>query len=402
MKAEVIFSGDFVCHRWDQIKRRPVRGEERDALSHTLSTKLPRTVFLESIERLDDTVVASGCPDNVPATGVMKTVSWSKKKQKRRHRNEMISLQKMVAEEEAEAEGRVIQNIGLYPKSVMLYSLETLNIFFDRCKEDIVYLDATGSIVRKGKGQMSPFYVYELVVRHPTKGSSPLPVATYITSDHTTASVSHFLGASKHYHLTMHVFGVMTRASTLKELNEVVISANVVFSSSHSGQNVEKHFKNLQMLLTKAGPCAEDTSIKEENYENNVGTTPFTQHFQEVIETEECDQEGDLGRHGSGPVYDSLTTKYSRAACKSQQNYTLDNKTQGIMEKSQWDLKQIRFQRKNMTRLDDFVDTYKVTLKALLREYADSQRRKKKTHRVDVERWKSRKQSKRGVYVCLF
>lgn len=73
--------------------------------------------------------------------------------------------------------------------------------------------------------------------------------------------------ASKHYHLTMHVFGVMTRASTLKELNEVVISANVVFSSSHSGQNVEKHFKNLQILLTKAGPCAEDTSIKEENYE---------------------------------------------------------------------------------------------------------------------------------------
>ena len=48
------------------------------------------------------------------------------------------------------------------------------------------------------------------------------------------------------------------------------------------------------------------------------------------------------------------------------------------MEKSQWDLKQIRFQRKKMTRLDDFVDTYKVTLKALLREYADSQRRKKK------------------------
>ncbi|CAK6965265.1 hypothetical protein D5F01_LYC09263 [Scomber scombrus] len=138
----------------------------------------------------------------------------------------------MVAEEEAEAERRVIQNIGLHPKSVMLYSLKTLNIFFDRCKEDIVYLDATGSIVRKGKGQTSPFYVYELVVRHPTKGSSPLPVATYITSDHTTASVSHFLGASKHYHLTMHVFGLMTRASTLKELDEVVISANMVFSSS--------------------------------------------------------------------------------------------------------------------------------------------------------------------------
>ena len=125
LKAEVIFSGDLVCHRWDQIKRRPVRGEERDALSDILSTKLPRTVFLENIERLDDTVVASGCRDKVPTTGVMKTVSWSKKTQKRRHKNEMISLQKIVAEEEAEGEGRVIQNICLYHKSVMLYSKNT-------------------------------------------------------------------------------------------------------------------------------------------------------------------------------------------------------------------------------------------------------------------------------------
>ena len=108
LKAEVIFSGDLVSHRWDQIRRRPVRGEERDALAHTLSTKLPRTVFLESIGRLEDTVVASGCRDKVPATGVMKTVSWTKKKLKRRDNNEMISLQKMVAEEEAEAEERVI------------------------------------------------------------------------------------------------------------------------------------------------------------------------------------------------------------------------------------------------------------------------------------------------------
>lgn len=71
----------------------------------------------------------------------------------------------------------------------------TLNIFFARCKEDIVYLDATGSNIRKQKGQTTPFYIYELLVRHPKKGCSPLPVATYVTSDHTTTSVSHFLGS---------------------------------------------------------------------------------------------------------------------------------------------------------------------------------------------------------------
>ncbi|TNN39837.1 hypothetical protein EYF80_049998 [Liparis tanakae] len=48
------------------------------------------------------------------------------------------------------------------------------------------------------------------------------------------------------------------------------------------------------------------------------------------------------------------------------------------MEESQWDLKKICFQRRRLTRLDDFVHTYKTTLKALLREYSDSLKRKKK------------------------
>ncbi len=39
-----------------------------------------------------------------------------------------------------------------------------------------MYLDATGSIVKKTQGQSAPFYVYELVVRNPTKGASPIPV----------------------------------------------------------------------------------------------------------------------------------------------------------------------------------------------------------------------------------
>ena len=65
----------------------------------------------------------------------------------------------------------------------------------------------------------------------------------------------------------MHIFGLMTQVSTLKQLDEVVISANMVFSSSHSAANVEKHFRNLQVLLTKGGPCAEDTLITNQNYE---------------------------------------------------------------------------------------------------------------------------------------
>lgn len=58
----------------------------------------------------------------------------------------------------------------------------------------------------------------------------------------------------------------------------------------------------------------------------------------------------------------------------SIQNYTADNHTQGIMEKSQWDLKKVRMQQRRFTRFDDFVAMHKVSLDGLLLEYADAVR----------------------------
>lgn len=58
----------------------------------------------------------------------------------------------------------------------------------------------------------------------------------------------------------------------------------------------------------------------------------------------------------------------------SLQNITMNNKTQGIMEKSQWDLKHIRFTSSRLNRLDDFVVRYQKTHTALLKEYKDSEK----------------------------
>lgn len=88
----------------------------------------------------------------------------------------------------------VLQKVLLHPKGVLLWSKRSIHIYQERCQEDIIYLDATGSIMRRETGS-PPFYVYDLVVRNPHKTSSPFPVATYLTSDHTTASVLYFLEA---------------------------------------------------------------------------------------------------------------------------------------------------------------------------------------------------------------
>lgn len=96
--------------------------------------------------------------------------------------------------EEEEEQARVIQKIVLKPKSIILYSVKTLNVLFERCKEDIVYLDATGSIVRRDQGQNSPFYIYELIVRHPKKGP-PLFLWPRMSQVTTQQYPSFFLGS---------------------------------------------------------------------------------------------------------------------------------------------------------------------------------------------------------------
>jgi len=152
------------------------------------------------MENLRESVVESGCRDEAPSPGVLKSISWRQRIKERKHKNETLSLQMMVDEKRDEPD-EVLQKVILHPKGVMLWSKKSIKIFHQRCKEDIVYLDATGSIVKKSKHSTGPFYVYELVVRNPNKGSSPFPVA-FLKSmcPVTTSSIKYFLSASQTDH----------------------------------------------------------------------------------------------------------------------------------------------------------------------------------------------------------
>ncbi|KAK7877304.1 hypothetical protein WMY93_031996, partial [Mugilogobius chulae] len=500
LKAHVYFEGSSVLHS-NEIKRRPVRGAARGQLAEKLSSTLPRTEFLKSLKEIPPKVYEAGCRDNVPKPS--------------KRQNPMMSLQKMF-EEEKQMDDKVIQRINLEPAGAMFWSLQSQHIFYKRAREDIAYLDATGSIIKRAKGGPKPYYVYELVIRSPEKGGSPFPVATYVTTDHTTASVSYFLAsfmtdcvkvvgpkaktspimymcdgsivllqaisinlcgyslkemisyyyevvtgqakqstpilpimhrclshimknaktlckkhAPKHYHLCMHIVGALSQKNDLRSIDELIISSAVVFCSQCTGENVDKHFNNINKILSQMGK--DDSEYTGEGQEEDLidtCPTPFDNHFNQLIQNAELDNTGepnpyycpdfvtmlrrnllpqivlwsklllgDLGRHGNGPFYEKMSLRFQKLCQKSTQNYSRDNMTQGIMEKSQWDLKKIRFQQRRMTRIDDFASSYKDMHYALLREYKDVNTQKK-SHRVDEERWKQRKQNKRGVYVA--
>ncbi|XP_059376303.1 uncharacterized protein LOC132112707 isoform X12 [Carassius carassius] len=240
--------------------------------------------------------------------------------------------------------------------------------------------------------------------------------------------------ATNHYHLAMHVFGALTTASTLKELDDMVQSATVVFSSPCCGASVEKHFKNLQSWLQKKGTPLDETTKSRgdaEDLKDITGSNRFAKRCNAIISNAPLDKHGevnvyqckglidhlkkyvlpfaglwtgimlgDLGRHGTGPQYKQCSRRYNALRKLTRQNITQDNKTQGVMEKSQWDLKHIRFTSGRLTRLDDFVAQYRISHTALLKEYEDSERVfRRKTYRVEKEIWKEKQQKKRGRYV---
>ena len=66
----------------------------------------------------------------------------------------------------------------------------------------------------------------------------------------------------------MHVFGMLTSASSIAELDEMLLSCTVIFSSPCSSENVEKHFNNIQTMLTNIGDSTvDDSSIVPEELE---------------------------------------------------------------------------------------------------------------------------------------
>lgn len=83
--------------------------------------------------------------------------------------------------------------------------------------------------------------------------------------------------------------------------------------------------------------------------------------------------------HGCSKVAACKPTNWYKRTKGALVHHGYDKVSQGIMEKSQRDLKMIRFQWRQLTRLNDFVYTYKTTVTMTLRrDYSDSLKGKEK------------------------
>ncbi|CAI5668375.1 unnamed protein product [Oreochromis niloticus] len=121
LKADVLFQGGEVCHNTKEIKTRPVRGQSRDVIAEKLETKLPRSLYLDSLNQIPEKAFQAGCRDEAPSKDVLKNIAWSHRKKQRPHVNEMASLQMLIDRQQG-LPNEVLQRVLLHPKGIMLWS----------------------------------------------------------------------------------------------------------------------------------------------------------------------------------------------------------------------------------------------------------------------------------------
>ena len=257
--------------------------------------------------------------------------------------------------------------------------------------------------------------------------SSPI---LHLCSSHTMKNAKSLVTTVKHRKQEfLHIIGTLAISTSLKDLAQSVYHFTVILASK-SAKTAEESWQCLKLKASldfNMASGAEDFDFCNDPIALDHSDNLFQEHFSKVIDkaldaVSDCDvvdnlffnpgllstfrkywipqiclwsslMLGDLGRLGVGTGYQKYSKFYDGLSSKIEQNLTTNNRTQGIMEKSQQELKRTRLEGRRFRRLDEIAVAISQKNTAILREYGDSikkRRRPSKVPQEEVEHWKKR------------
>lgn len=148
---------------------------------------------------MNNDVFFSGCRNDAPSKPVLQKISSEAKRTKGVSKDDLQGLIEIYANQE-KAGGLfpgILRSAGLIPPFLIMYSHASVNIYHYITRRDILYLDATGSIMKNNVhfGCSKKFLLYDLVIRHPISGKPPLVLGSFVTTDQSVKSISDFLSS---------------------------------------------------------------------------------------------------------------------------------------------------------------------------------------------------------------
>ena len=156
-----------------------------------LQHQTPNVMYRKLQNPLNDQERLYDAHTYVPSQSVLRNLKYKGAACTRYSGNWVVNIE-VFAKILKENNEKFIRDISVRPPGVILYSDKQIKAYNLICKNDIVYFDSTGSVLKRIENY-NDFQIYTLLVRNPSKGSPGLPVATSISTRHNAGSIRRFL-----------------------------------------------------------------------------------------------------------------------------------------------------------------------------------------------------------------
>ena len=190
VEANICISGKR-SHDVECVRQRPVTGERRKNLVKTLENEQPLAVYRSLQTSLTENERVYGSHTYAPSQAVLRNIKYREKLSNRFSNDWVVNL-KLMAEKYKKNNNPFIREYSPINPWVILFTDAQIHAYCDICRRDIIYFDATGSVL-KNSSEGKQYQMYNFVIRNPYEGGPALPVATFISSCHNSIIISHFI-----------------------------------------------------------------------------------------------------------------------------------------------------------------------------------------------------------------
>jgi len=177
-------------HRPHCIRGRWVTGKARDELSKSLKTSSATREYRELLDKCTAEEQCLGALTYLPSQSVLQNIRSENSLSIERTKSWILNLERFRL--------RLIKNnqtfirrFSVHPTFISLYTKSQIRLYNDLADKDVIYFDATGSLLRRQKND-EDCQIYTILVRNPQQGRVSLPVASNVTTSHDSFSISHF------------------------------------------------------------------------------------------------------------------------------------------------------------------------------------------------------------------
>ena len=206
----IVFNGE-VYHQRGQLAAKKITGREWDKLATYFANNPsvpPSDKYREELLNIDS---ASFAADVMTGPGTTNTAYQQAASTSRQAANSYSALKEKIlhfkdrlAREDEEESIRLqwtfrtefgyIQKPVINPDTLQVVLMDQIMamLYHEHIKNDVLYIDATGSVTNQIKWLSKVLY-YVAVIRHPYGKTPPLPIADYVTNKHDQFSIGDFL-----------------------------------------------------------------------------------------------------------------------------------------------------------------------------------------------------------------